>query len=387
MFIYSAIMKLEMITNEEALQRLELSRHTARRHVERLKREGKLFYTEGKSGLPSVMINRRTLPEAWEDGIMALMAIGTQRHTHYDRKGEKGEYENFPSLEATAVMHIEEPFSEPRLHLAYLGGWWGLGDYKAEIEGVKDHWMISPEEVVRSIKAGEFDKRWGDERWKYTYSQRLRTYSFLDISGNPCSINQLEQVVEALKRDPTSKSAQAITWDPRFDYNDGQIKDHQGNPIIWRNGYHAPCLQRLWFRLYETTGKKGFVLHTNAHWRSRDHLKAVPQNIFGITEGVIEPLRLRLQEELGVEVERGPYRDISDSLHLYGNYMDLRKSASDAGAFFRLVDMIESGEPIERRLMIPGKPMHDIAMDHIAKEYAWRKAHNQVTDILPTSFD
>ena len=33
------------------------------------------------------------------------------------------------------MMHIEEPFGEPRFHKHYLGGWMGFGDYRAEIEG------------------------------------------------------------------------------------------------------------------------------------------------------------------------------------------------------------------------------------------------------------
>jgi thymidylate synthase len=264
-------------------------------------------------------------------------------------------------------MHIEEPFGEPRFHKHYLGGWMGFGDYKAEIEGAKDHWMIQPADVARAMRENRFDAVRGDERWNYTYSQRLRAYPFFDHHGQLRTINQLQSVVNNLARNPTSRSAQCITWDPRWDHNDGQL-----GPFVWAD-YHSPCLQRFWFRLQPNARAPGYVLSVNGHWRSRDHLKAVPSNIFGVTEGMHEEVRRALEQRLGVPVERGSYMDISDSLHLYGHYLDPRLQGLDAESYLEDIFRIASGEPISERVIAPGSEMYAMMTEDIEREYRARK--------------
>jgi len=344
------------------------ARRAARQYVEKLRREGRISFSEpGRGRMASIHVVRRTLPEVWEDVTMALLAVGSEIHTHYDPRGSGGEYESFPSLEATVMMQIEEPFGEPRFHKHYLGGWMGFGDYKAEIEGVKDSWMISPAMVAEAMRQGRFDEIKGDERWNYTYSQRLRAYPYFDFNGVLRTVNQLAQVVRNLKREPTSRSAQCITWDPRWDHNDGQM-----GQCVW-DSYHSPCLQRFWFRLYPRENGGGYVLNVNGHWRSRDHLKAVPSNIYGVTEGIHEEVRRNLEKELGVPVDRGSYTDISDSLHLYGHYFDPRRQGLDAEAYLEDVFRIASGEPIAERVIMPGTEIHQIMMEDLEREYRFRR--------------
>ena len=344
------------------------ARRAARDYTYKLRGEGRLSFSDPAPGrLPTIHVVRRTLAEAWEDTTMALMGIGHEIHTHYDPTDKQGGFASFPSLEATVMMHIEEPFGEPRFHKHYLGGWMGFGDYKAEIEGVKDAWMISPAAVVQAIRENRFDEIKGDERWNYMYSQRLRAYPYFDLEGAPKAINQLASVVGNLKRNPTSRSAQCITWDPRWDHNDGQV-----GPYRWAQ-YHAPCLQRFWFRLYDREDGEGYIMHVNGHWRSRDHLKAVPSNIFGITEGIHEEVRKALERELGAPVARGSYTDINDSLHLYGHYFDPRLQGLDAESYLEDIFRVAAGEPIEERVIMSGTPMYEIMMEDIEKEYQWRK--------------
>ena len=169
-----------------------------------------------------------------------------------------------------------------------------------------------------------------------------------------------------LKRNPTSRSAQCITWDPRWDHNDEQL-----GPFKW-DSYHSPCLQRFWFRLQEKQDGEGYVLNVNTHWRSRDLLKAVPTNIFGITEGMHEHVREDLEKELGVPVERGHYIDISDSLHLYGHYLDPRLQGLDAESYLEDIFRIANGEPIENRVIAEDSPMYEMMMEDIATEYKFR---------------
>ena len=117
---------------------------------------------------------------------------------------------------------------------------------------------------------------------------------------------------------------------------------------------------------------KGYILNVNGHWRSRDHLKAVPSNIFGVTEGIHEEVRRMLEAELGVPVARGCYTDINDSLHLYGHYFDPRLQGLDAESYLEDIFKIAAGEPIEERLIMPGTDMHDMMMEDIEREHKFR---------------
>lgn len=344
------------------------ARDAAREYTIDLRKQGRISFSDpSTSHFPTIHVCRRTLPEVWEDTMMALMGFGQEIHTHYDPTEADGSYTSFPSLEATVMMHIEQPFGEPRFHKHYLGGWLGFGDYKAEIEGVKDGWMIQPETVAEKMKEGRFDEVKGDERWNYTYSQRFRAYPFFDFHGDLHTVNQLKSVVANLTRNPTSRSAQCITWDPRWDHNDEQL-----GPFKW-NAYHSPCLQRFWFRLQKIDGEDGYILNVNGHWRSRDHLKAVPSNIFGVTEGIHEQVRRGLEESLGEPVRRGSYTDINDSLHLYGHYLDPRLQGLDAESYLEDIFRIADGEPIAGRVIMPDTPMYEMMMEDIETEYTFRK--------------
>ncbi len=361
----------EMLEKEGPKEIFEKVRGKARDYVYNLREKGDISFSNPKKGRPpSIHVVRRTLPEVWEDTNMALVGIGLDVHTGYDptETGEeyKGEYKSFPSLEGTVMMHIEEPEGEPKFHKGFLGGWMGFGSYRAEIEGIHDHWMISPDIVVDMLKKGKFDEIKDDKRWNYTYHQRLTSYPFIDINAEPQTINQIDSVVTKLSEESLSKSGQATTWDPRWDHNDGIIKDKNGKKAVWED-YHSPCLQRLWFRL--APFKNGYMLNINGHWRSRDHPKAVPQNIRGLIKGMFEPIRKKLQDSLEIPVYLGRYVDINDSLHVYGHYLDPRQQGGDAGRYLQMIIDIAEGKPIKDRIVEPGSNMHDIYMEEIEKEY------------------
>ena len=63
------------------------------------------------------------------------------------------------------------------------------------------------------------------------------------------------------------------------------------------------------------------VLNMNSHWRSRDLYRAWFMNAYAITN-----LQKRIADaisiKIGREVRVGRYVDISDSLHLYGSYLN-----------------------------------------------------------------
>jgi len=203
-----------------------------------------------------IFIRAKTLPSAWETSIAELWSNGIIIETEYDQK----------SIDSPAIILVEEPLSEPRIHLKGImaGSPKGLFEYVDEvIEGIHDHLV---------------------EKFGYTYHERLFTYK------TPCGeiINQIEYIIEKLRKAPYSRRAQAITWQPWKD-----IKTE-----------YPPCLQRLWFRV--VNGR--LILHV--HMRSNDALKAAFMNMYAFTE-----LQKRIAKQLEVEV--GYYMHIADSYHIY----------------------------------------------------------------------
>ncbi|HOK54861.1 MAG TPA: thymidylate synthase [Armatimonadota bacterium] len=225
-----------------------------------------------KLDLPIVCVTATTLPEAWETAVVRTWMEGTAIETEYDKPGDP------PSRDATAIIAITEPLSEPRIHRAFPGGIAELEAYRQEVvDGIHDHW-VDPDEG----------------KWEYTYHERLAAYS---VPGIEKPVNQLDYVVEALAKAPHTRRAQAITWKP------------------WEDaGIHDPaCLQRLWFRVF------GDRLVMNAHMRSNDAFKAGFMNMYAFTD-LQRVVAEKLSERLQRQILPGQYTHVADSFHIYGSY-------------------------------------------------------------------
>jgi thymidylate synthase len=240
--------------------------------------------------MKSIHILGETLPECWEKAVVACWEQGSSFPTEYDKQGDPN------SRDVIAMIHVKNPFAEPRIHRCFPGGLDDLEKYRSEVlYGVHDHW-IDP-------AAG---------KWEYTYHERLRDYKVLcdqcsgygsfDDGNSPCTvcngtgtrkIDQIAGCVEMLKKVPFTRRAQAVTWQV---WNDLGIDD-------------PTCLQRFWFRVED--GR----LHMNCHIRSNDGFKAGFMNMFAFTE-----LQAEMAKEIGVEP--GEYCHIADSFHIYGSYFD-----------------------------------------------------------------
>ena len=213
----------------------------------------------------SIHIVQPSLPLAWEEAVIACWREGERFATEYDRPGDP------PSRDVVALIHVTEPFGEPRIHRAFPAGLDDLEKYRAEVlYGVHDHW-IDP-------AAG---------KWEYTYHQRLFAY---DVPGVGV-FDQIAGVVEKLRAAPHTRRAQAVTWQV---WNDRSIAD-------------PACLQRLWFRISD--GR----LHLAAHMRSNDAFKAAFMNMYAFTE-------LQAMVAAAVGVAPGEYLHVADSFHIYGSY-------------------------------------------------------------------
>ncbi len=217
--------------------------------------------------MKSIHVVEKHLPFAWEKAVIACWEQGDSFRTEYDKPGAPA------SRDVTALIHVTEPFSEPRIHRAFPGGLDDLEKYRLEVlYGVHDHWI---------------DPSVG--KWEYTYHERLFEYRVPGVGV----IDQMAAAVQKLKEVPYTRRAQAVTWQV---WNDTNI----GDPA---------CLQRIWLRI------AGDTLHMNVHMRSNDAFKAGFMNMYAFTE-----LQRELAAQLGVEP--GEYIHIADSFHIYGSYFD-----------------------------------------------------------------
>jgi len=241
-----------------------------------------------RANIPLISVTADCLPEAWEKAVLAVWEEGLEVKTQYDKP------EDPPSKDATVVIAISDPFSEPRIHKNFPGGPEELESYRLEVvSGIHDHW-IDP-------AAG---------KWTYTYHERLFAYSPAENIQNPdppkpfSKVNQIQYIIDCLSQAGHSRRAQAVTWMPTAD----PATDH------------PPCLQRIWCRLVaDKTGQ--LHLNMNTHWRSRDLYKAWFMNAYAVTS-LQRVIAEQISKKRGEPVKAGRYVDISDSLHIYGSYFD-----------------------------------------------------------------
>ena len=238
--------------------------------------------------IPVLMVRGSCLAEAWERALIETYHNGCDVKTEYDKP------EDPPSRDATVMITVNEPFSEPRIHKNFPGGPEELESYRQEVvNGIHDHW-IDP-------AAG---------KWTYTYHERLFSYcpaEDIRDAGSPKpfrKVNQIQYIIDYLSHAGHSRRAQAITWMPTAD----PVTDD------------PPCLQRIWCRLLANE-EGGFSLNMNTHWRSRDLYKAWFMNVYALTD-LQKTIAEAIAEKIGSPVKVGRYVDISDSLHIYGSYFD-----------------------------------------------------------------
>lgn len=226
--------------------------------------------------IPVLQVHGKGISEVWERSLVELWKNGMRIRTEYDKPKDP------QSVDAVMIMVVEDPMSEPRIHLSIPASFKDLQKYKREVlDGVHDHW-IDPSKG----------------KWTYTYHQRL--FNFPSDDGQ---IDQIDYIVNKLSEASYTRRAQAITWNPKSD----PLTDD------------PPCLQRIWLRCTEENGS--IRLNMNTHWRSRDAYKAAFMNMFAITE-LQKRIALMLSHKINRIVEVGQYVDISDSYHIYGSYID-----------------------------------------------------------------
>ncbi len=236
--------------------------------------------------IPVLLARGASLAEAWENALVMLYNDGGDVRTEYDQdEGAR------PSKDATMVMVVEDPASDPMIHRAFPGGLEDLEEYRQEVlDGIKDHWVRDPDDA-------------DDHRWEYTYHERLFAFTAAEAGDAP-GIDQIEAVVNKLVAVPFTRRAQAITWKPWCD----------------PDCYDPPCLQSFWFRILEDEDGT-WRLNMNVRFRSRDAYDAAFMNCFAFI-CLMEDVAARIGKAAGREVKLGRYVDMSDSFHIYGRRLD-----------------------------------------------------------------
>ncbi len=240
------------------------------------------------ANVPVISITADCLPEAWEKAVLAVWDNGLDVKTQYDKP------EDPPSKDATVIVTITEPFSEPRIHKNFPGGPEELESYRQEVvNGIHDHW-IDP----------------ASGKWTYTYHERLFSYCPVENIRSADSprpfrkVDQIQYIIDCLSKAEHSRRAQAITWMPTADPSTDD----------------PPCLQRIWCRL--AANEMGeLTFNMNTHWRSRDLYKAWFMNVYALTD-LQRIIVERISDKINQPVKVGRYVDISDSLHIYGSYFN-----------------------------------------------------------------
>ena len=231
------------------------------------------------SGIPVLHVEAESIARAWERSLVELHSKGCSVKTLYDKPGDP------PSIDATMLITISNPLSEPMIHKDFPGGLEDLQEYVMEVcDGIKDHLVRNPNDP-------------SDTRWEYTYHQRLFKYS----AAGQRPVDQIETLCQKLAEAPFTRRAQAITWQ------------------VWQDNecYDPACLQSVWCRILEEAG--GPTLSMNVRFRSNDAYKAAFMNIFALVE-LQRRIACRVSELSGLTVKLGRYCHLADSYHIYGSY-------------------------------------------------------------------
>jgi len=222
-----------------------------------------------------IKVEGNSLAQVWEKSLIKLWEKGRDIKTEYDK----------PPLykESAMIMVINNPLSEPRIHLGFPGTLHEEKEYKKRItNGAYNNYNNFIRTEKLSINYGRF----------FEYKTKNK------------KINQIDNIVEELSKNKDSLKAQAITWLPDSD--------------SFRSD--SPDLQRVWYRLTrkKTKGKLHYLLRSDVHWRSQDAYKESYINMFNLIE-LQDYIANKISKKTGLEIILGPYVDFSDSYYILGS--------------------------------------------------------------------
>jgi len=211
-------------------------------------------------------VKEKSLPEAYHSALLEL-----------DKHGQVtacGDY-NQRQKELSMTLIAEEPLAEPMVSRLIIGGFYELQQYVMEVlDGILD------------FKIGD-----SENAWEYTYHDRIVNYD-IEIEGR--KHNQLQFVIDELKRNPDSRRAVI------------DIRDNRVDPF----NSHPACLQHMQFFI------RGGKLHMKVLMRSNDGVEATFMNAFAFVM-----VQKKVADTLGLPM--GSYAHRANSFHCYEKDFDL----------------------------------------------------------------
>ncbi|MBU3907234.1 MAG: hypothetical protein KKA64_03210 [Nanoarchaeota archaeon] len=265
--------------------------------------------------IPSFHIIADSIPEAHYKAIESVWNNGIQIRTQYDRKNSKGEYIEPPSRDASVLIEIKNPFSEPRFPPT---SFCEIGKYILEMMGGKNHLVIPRNKLLKGIEENNLESK-----WPYAYNQRLTEY--------PSSLGELNQIESAVSRIAESYFTRRAVMTTRCPEIDMNLKED------------IPCLGEMHLRCPKNE-QGSLVLNLTSSWRSRDLFKAWPDNVIGITYLGKRKIAKQIEEKTGISTKLGSYKDFSYSLHIYGQDFTRIEGDKEIGkkSFFEIFPNVES---------------------------------------------
>nr|AIA19204.1 FAD binding domain protein [uncultured bacterium]AIA19286.1 FAD binding domain protein [uncultured bacterium] len=163
-----------------------------------------------------------------------------------------------------------------------------------KLERYSDAWKAEMDNFIDQMKNDdEFAKRWGE--LGPIYGKQWVRWQAADGT----EINQIENVIDLIKNDPTSRRIIVSGW------NVGEIQE------LIRNHHHAPPSCHTMFQFMVIDGK----LSCQLYQRSADTFLGVPFNIASYAL-----LTMMIAQVTGLEV--GEFVHTFGDLHLYRNHME-----------------------------------------------------------------
>ena len=254
----------------------------------------------GKNPYQPLVVNGKSLGEAWENAVKAMMTKG------YDRFVKAPEYQTWTKDSPMFIM-VTDPMSAPR-----------FSSNAPLTQDMADEYANNLVNGMPKEKENSFD---------YTYYSRLRHYPdclvragipavsdeheikdyIRKVSEGKCvvkKIDQVEKVIEIFKNDPSRRTAVMHTWIPMRDLAKFTPE---------RKDTSSPCLVLVHPQIVEDK------LHFNVVMKTNDLYSAWPGNAYAFTA-----LQKHMADKIGIAV--GHYTHFSVSMQVYQEVYEAAKA-------------------------------------------------------------
>ncbi len=241
-----------------------------------------------------LIIHGRTIPEAWVRMINCINRFGRKNLMNANTDRWVKEINNMvvvihnPQDMDLSLNPFLVPLTKEKIE-AYKQEILSpiLPEGKAYTYGNKLRAYLCPssEEIKKIVESPEYkDFEFGRGKW---------LDANVSYKTNYCEIDQLQDMIDVLKRDPYSKSVVGLTWHP----SDELMRKHKS----------SPCLVFIQALIQDEK------LNLTAFFRSHDMTQGWPENAYGIAA-----IQDKIAKEIGIK--SGILTIISGSAQIYNNY-------------------------------------------------------------------